>query len=416
MLLYIVYFHTLLCRKAVKTMNVAILGFGVVGSGVAEVIKNNCKSIEENSNVSLKVTRILDIRDFPDSEYKDILTKNFEDIASDDSIDIVVETMGGVSPAFNFVSECLKKGKHVVSSNKELVATKGYELLTLARENNVNFLFEASVGGGIPIIRPISRCLAGNNISEVAGILNGTSNFILTKMIVDGMSFEAALKLAQDKGYAEKDPTADVEGLDDRIPQRGRSPDNGKTFFLIEIHKGKCSTVCREFFSQIFAEKATSLIACRKSFKIFRPCKSFCNQFFRLFQFCKSIFRHAFIYDDPPFSRAEYGNGTWITCCPVIPHHNNNILIQFIDQFRMPGKHIIPDNGDPSAAFCKGGTLIDIVHKELSCAIFLHKIRTLWTHPHTPCLIPAKMQIFSIGMGFHDLFGKSCEKGERLLI
>ncbi len=195
-------------------MNVAILGFGVVGSGVAEVIKNNCKSIEENSNVTLNVTRILDIRDFPDSEYKDILTKNFDDILSDDSIDIVVETMGGVNPAFTFVSECLKKGKHVVSSNKELVATRGYELLTLARENNVNFLFEASVGGGIPIIRPISRCLAGNKISEVAGILNGTSNFILTKMIVDGMSFETALKLAQDKGYAEKDPTADVEGLD----------------------------------------------------------------------------------------------------------------------------------------------------------------------------------------------------------
>ncbi|MBQ7295255.1 MAG: homoserine dehydrogenase [Clostridia bacterium] len=195
-------------------MNVAILGFGVVGSGVAEVIKNNCKSIEENSNVSLKVTRILDIRDFPESEYKDILTKSFDDILTDDSIDIVVETMGGVSPAFSFVSECLKKGKHVVSSNKELVATKGYELLALARENNVNFLFEASVGGGIPIIRPISRCLAGNKINEVAGILNGTSNFILTKMIVDGMSFDEALKLAQDKGYAEKDPTADVEGLD----------------------------------------------------------------------------------------------------------------------------------------------------------------------------------------------------------
>ncbi len=195
-------------------MNVAILGFGIVGSGVAEVIKNNSKAIEENSNVSLKVTRILDIRDFPDSEYKDILTKNFEDILSDESIDVVVETMGGVEPAFTFVSKSLMKGKHVVSSNKELVATRGYELLTLARENNVNFLFEASVGGGIPIIRPISRCLAGNKISEVAGILNGTSNFILTKMIVDGMSFETALKLAQDKGYAEKDPTADVEGLD----------------------------------------------------------------------------------------------------------------------------------------------------------------------------------------------------------
>lgn len=214
MLLYIVYFRTLGCRKAEINMNVAILGFGVVGSGVAEVIKNNCKSIEEGSNVSLKVTRILDIRDFPDSEYKDILTKSFEDILNDDSINIVVETMGGVNPAFDFVSKCLMKGKHVVSSNKELVATRGYELLCLAKENNVNFLFEASVGGGIPIIRPISRCLSGNNITEVAGILNGTSNFILTKMIMDGMDFDSALKLAQDKGYAEKDPTADIEGLD----------------------------------------------------------------------------------------------------------------------------------------------------------------------------------------------------------
>ena len=122
--------------------------------------------------------------------------------------------MGGVKPAFDFVLACLNKGKHVVSSNKELVATRGYELLEAAKKNNVNFLFEASVGGGIPIIRPMSRCLAGNRISEVAGILNGTSNFILTKMIMDGMSFDEALKLAQDKGYAEKDPTADVEGLD----------------------------------------------------------------------------------------------------------------------------------------------------------------------------------------------------------
>ncbi|MBR3948158.1 MAG: homoserine dehydrogenase [Clostridia bacterium] len=195
-------------------MNVAILGFGVVGSGVAEVISQNREHIKENSNVSLKVTKILDIRDFPESEFAPLLTKNFDDILSDDSIDIVCETMGGVNPAFTFVSECLKKGKHVVSSNKELVATRGFELLEIARENNVNFLFEASVGGGIPIIRPLSRCLAGNNVNEVAGILNGTSNFILTKMIVDGMSFEDALKLAQNKGYAEKDPTADVEGFD----------------------------------------------------------------------------------------------------------------------------------------------------------------------------------------------------------
>ena len=195
-------------------MNIAILGFGVVGSGVAEVIKNNSDSILKNSNVSLKVARILDIRDFSGNEYENIITKNFDDILNDDSIGIVVETMGGVKPAFDFVLACLNKGKHVVSSNKELVATKGYELLEAAKKNNVNFLFEASVGGGIPIIRPMSRCLAGNKISEVAGILNGTSNFILTKMIVDGMSFDDALKLAQDKGYAEKDPTADVEGLD----------------------------------------------------------------------------------------------------------------------------------------------------------------------------------------------------------
>ena len=195
-------------------MNIAILGFGVVGSGVAEVIKNNSDSILKNSNVSLKVARILDIRDFSGNEYENIITKNFDDILNDDSIGIVVETMGGVKPAFDFVLSCLNKGKHVVSSNKELVATKGYELLEAAKKNNVHFLFEASVGGGIPIIRPMSRCLAGNRISEVAGILNGTSNFILTKMIMDGMSFDDALKLAQDKGYAEKDPTADVEGLD----------------------------------------------------------------------------------------------------------------------------------------------------------------------------------------------------------
>ena len=195
-------------------MNIAILGFGVVGSGVAEVIKNNSDSILKNSNISLKVARILDIRDFSGNEYENIITKNFDDILNDDSIGIVVETMGGVKPAFDFVLACLNKGKHVVSSNKELVATKGYELLEAAKKNNVNFLFEASVGGGIPIIRPMSRCLAGNRISEVAGILNGTSNFILTKMIMDGMSFDDALKLAQDKGYAEKDPTADVEGLD----------------------------------------------------------------------------------------------------------------------------------------------------------------------------------------------------------
>lgn len=200
--------------KGSEKMNVAILGYGVVGSGVAKVLKENAGIITQKTGHEFKVTKILDIRDFPLSEYRSVMTKSFEDIAGDDSIDIVVETMGGVEPAFGFVSACLERGKHVVSSNKELVAVKGAQLLEKAKKNNVNFFFEAAVGGGIPIIRPVSRCLAGNEISEVAGILNGTTNYILTKMITEGVSFEAALKTAQELGYAEKDPTADVDGID----------------------------------------------------------------------------------------------------------------------------------------------------------------------------------------------------------
>lgn len=201
-------------KKGSEKMNVAILGYGVVGSGVAKVLKENSKTITEKTGHEFKVSRILDIREFPMSEYRSIITKNFEDIANDQSIDVVVETMGGVEPAFGFVKTCLEKGKHVVSSNKELVAMKGAELLETAKKNNVNFFFEAAVGGGIPIIRPISRCLAGNNINKVAGILNGTTNYILTKMITEGVSFEDALADAQKLGYAEKDPSADVDGID----------------------------------------------------------------------------------------------------------------------------------------------------------------------------------------------------------
>lgn len=190
------------------------MGFGVVGSGVAEVLKNNADVIEKNCGVALQLSHILDIRDFPDSPFAPYMTRDVNTILSDDETEIVVETMGGTEPAFTFVSGCLNAGKHVVTSNKELVANKGYALLELAKKNGVNFFFEAAVGGGIPIIRPLSRCLAGNNITRVAGILNGTTNFILTKMIVEQMDFAAALKLAQDNGYAEKDPTADVEGID----------------------------------------------------------------------------------------------------------------------------------------------------------------------------------------------------------
>lgn len=196
-------------------MDIAIMGYGVVGSGVAEVMSENSSIVAANSiQPSMNVKYILDLRDFPGDVNEDKIIKDFNIILNDPDVKIVVETMGGLKPAFDFVSSCLKAGKSVVTSNKELVAAKGDILLKLAKENNVNFFFEASVGGGIPIIRPISQCLAANRIDEVAGILNGTTNFILTMMIYNSMSFEDALKLAQDNGYAEKDPTADIEGFD----------------------------------------------------------------------------------------------------------------------------------------------------------------------------------------------------------
>ena len=191
------------------------MGYGTVGSGVAEVIANNHESIvKKSSQPELEVKYILDLRDFPGDVNEKKKIKDFNIILNDPEVAVVVETMGGLHPAYEFVSSCLSAGKSVVTSNKELVAAKGDELLKIAKDKNVNFLFEASVGGGIPIIRPISQCLAANRIDEIAGILNGTTNFILTMMIDKNMSFEDALKLAQDNGYAEKDPTADVEGHD----------------------------------------------------------------------------------------------------------------------------------------------------------------------------------------------------------
>ena len=195
-------------------VQVAVMGHGVVGSGVVEVLSQHVESIAKRAKEEIAIKYILDIRDFPDSPFADKFTKNFEDILNDDDVKVVAEVMGGVNPAYDFTKRCLLKGKSVVTSNKELVATKGAELLEIARENNANYLFEASVGGGIPIIRPISQCLAANDVIEIAGILNGTTNFILTKMIRENMSFSDALSMAQKLGYAEKDPTADVEGHD----------------------------------------------------------------------------------------------------------------------------------------------------------------------------------------------------------
>lgn len=196
-------------------MYVAVMGYGTVGSGVVEVFNKNHESIVKRSTQpSLELKYILDLRDFPDDPNAGKFIKDFDTILNDDDVKIVVETMGGLHPAFEYVSQLLCAGKSVVTSNKELVAAKGYELLQMADEHNVNFLFEASVGGGIPIIRPITQCLAANEIDEIAGILNGTTNFILTMMIEKNMTFADALKLAQDNGYAEKDPTADIEGQD----------------------------------------------------------------------------------------------------------------------------------------------------------------------------------------------------------
>ena len=195
-------------------IQVAILGHGVVGSGVAEVLRQNHETITHTAGESIEIKRILDLRSFPDLPYAELFTTSFDDILNDPDIRIVVETMGGLHPAYDYVKACLLAGKSVVTSNKELVAACGDELLAIAKENNLNFLFEASVGGGIPILRPLDQCLAANEVCEIAGILNGTTNFMLTRMVQDGMDFDAALALAQQLGYAERNPAADIEGHD----------------------------------------------------------------------------------------------------------------------------------------------------------------------------------------------------------
>lgn len=195
-------------------LNVAIMGHGVVGSGVAEILIDHSQRIASKAKEEINVKYILDLRDFDGLSYSEKFIKDFNIIAEDPEVKIVVEVMGGTEPAYTFVKTCLGAGKSVVTSNKELVAAKGAELLKIAAQNNVNFLFEASVGGGIPILRPMAQCLAANEITEITGILNGTTNYILNKMINDNMDFETALALAQKNGFAEKNPAADIEGHD----------------------------------------------------------------------------------------------------------------------------------------------------------------------------------------------------------
>ena len=195
-------------------INIAILGFGTVGSGVYEVLKKDGSIIAGRVGEEVNIKYIVEIRDFSDHEAAHLFTKDYNTVLSDDSVSIVVEMMGGVEPAYTFTKDAILNGKSVVTSNKALIAAKGAELFALAREKGVFYRYEASVGGGIPVIRPIGTCLAANRITRVMGILNGTTNYILTKMIDEGQSFEKALADAQKKGYAEADPTADVEGHD----------------------------------------------------------------------------------------------------------------------------------------------------------------------------------------------------------
>jgi len=195
-------------------IQVAVMGYGTIGSGVVEVLETNRERIKRKTGQDIAVKYILDLREFPGDPHESLIVHDFSIIEKDEEVGIVVEAMGGVNPAYAFAKACLLAGKQVVTSNKALVAAHGTELLKIAAEKQINFLFEASVGGGIPIIRPLTQALAGEEILEISGILNGTTNYILTKMNREGQTFEAALKKAQELGYAERNPEADVEGYD----------------------------------------------------------------------------------------------------------------------------------------------------------------------------------------------------------
>ena len=193
---------------------IAVLGYGTVGSGVYEVLHTNREVIAQRAGEELEVKYVLDLRDFPGDPVQEVITHDFEEIVNDEEVQIVVEVMGGIEPAYTFVKRSLLAGKSVATSNKALVAKHGAELLSIAKEKNINFLFEASVGGGIPIIRPLNSSLTADEIEEITGILNGTTNYMLTKMFYEGADYDTVLKEAQANGYAERNPEADVEGYD----------------------------------------------------------------------------------------------------------------------------------------------------------------------------------------------------------
>lgn len=222
----------------------AVMGYGTVGSGVVEVLKRNRDAVAKNMGEELEVKYVLDLRDFPGDPVQETITHDFNDILNDEEVCVVAEVMGGINPAYTFTKQCLLAGKSVCTSNKALVEKHGAELLAIAKENNVNYLFEASVGGGIPIIRPLHTCLTADVIEEISGILNGTTNYMLTKMSLEGADYGEVLKDAQEHGYAERNPQADVEGHD-----AGR-----KIAILTSIISGK-----RVDFEDIYCEGITKI-------------------------------------------------------------------------------------------------------------------------------------------------------------
>lgn len=238
---------------------IAVLGYGTVGSGVVEILDTNAESISKKAGQPIEVKSVLDLRDFPGDPIQEKIVHDIDLIINDDEIDVVVEVMGGVEPAFTFVKRALEAGKSVCTSNKALVAAHGAELLAMAKERSLNFMFEASVGGGIPIIRPLNQALTADEITKITGIMNGTTNYILTKMSNEGSSYEEVLKEAQALGYAERNPEADVEGYDAcRKIAILTSLADGKTVNFEEITTEGITKISNEDFA--YAKKLNSVI------------------------------------------------------------------------------------------------------------------------------------------------------------
>lgn len=260
-------------------MKIAILGYGTVGSGVVEVLERNREVITERAGKEIEVKYVLDKKDFPGQKIQEILVKDYEVILNDKEVEIVAEVMGGVEPANTFVKKALLAGKSVVTSNKELVAKCGADLLKTARENHVNFLFEASVGGGIPILRTLGSALTGDEIEAITGILNGTTNFMMSQMFYGGAEYASVLKEAQEKGYAEADPTADVEGYDACR----------KIAILTSVISGKqvdFEEIYTEGISKITAEDMKYAKALGMSIKLLAECKKVDGKWFALVAPC----------------------------------------------------------------------------------------------------------------------------------